>query len=163
DANDRLASDSYDANGNTLIAASFSQSQPDQYDFEDRLISRITTINNQPSTINLSCDGDGNRVSKTITSGTNNTTTYYVVDDLNPTGYAQVLEEHVSINHQPSTINRIYTYGLSLLSQDRLDGSNWTTSFYGTDGHGSIRYLTDLNGTVTDTYDYDAFGNLISR
>jgi RHS repeat-associated protein len=29
------------------------------------------------------------------------------------------------------------------------------------DGHGSVRALTDATGTVTDTYDYDAFGNLI--
>jgi RHS repeat-associated protein len=29
------------------------------------------------------------------------------------------------------------------------------------DGHGSVRALTDTTGTVTDTYDYDAFGNLI--
>jgi RHS repeat-associated protein len=29
------------------------------------------------------------------------------------------------------------------------------------DGHGSVRALTDTTGTVTDTYDYDAFGNLL--
>ena len=28
------------------------------------------------------------------------------------------------------------------------------------DGHGSVRQLADENGSVTDTYDYDAFGNL---
>jgi RHS repeat-associated protein len=39
----------------------------------------------------------------------------------------------------------------------------WRTSFYGYDGHNNVRYLTDGNGTVTDTYDYDAFGNLIAR
>ncbi|MBI3661728.1 MAG: RHS repeat-associated core domain-containing protein [Acidobacteria bacterium] len=31
------------------------------------------------------------------------------------------------------------------------------------DGHGSVRQLTDSAGAVTDTYTYDAFGNLISR
>src|SRR5882724_11773580 len=34
--------------------------------------------------------------------------------------------------------------------------------YYGRDGHGSVRWLTDSSGSVTDTYDYDAFGNLIS-
>jgi len=29
------------------------------------------------------------------------------------------------------------------------------------DGHGSVRALTDSTGAVTDTYDYDAFGNLL--
>jgi RHS repeat-associated protein len=33
--------------------------------------------------------------------------------------------------------------------------------YYVYDGHGSVRALTDKTGTVTDTYDYDAFGVLI--
>ena len=41
--------------------------------------------------------------------------------------------------------------------------STWTPSFYGYDGHGSVRQLTNSSGTITDTYDYDAFGNLVSR
>ncbi|MGH7603536.1 MAG: RHS repeat-associated core domain-containing protein, partial [Gemmatimonadaceae bacterium] len=36
-----------------------------------------------------------------------------------------------------------------------------TRTKYVYDGHGSVRALTDPNGNVTDTYDYDAFGNLI--
>ena len=35
-------------------------------------------------------------------------------------------------------------------------------SFYGYDGAGNVRLLTDSTGTVTDTYDYDAFGNMIN-
>jgi hypothetical protein len=34
-------------------------------------------------------DGEGSRVAKTVSG----VTTYYLVDDLNPTGYAQVFEE----------------------------------------------------------------------
>ena len=162
DANDRLNTDTYDYNGNTLIGLGFGQSQADQYDFENRLVTRHSTLNSQPSTINITYDGDGNRVSKTVTTATNSTTTYYVVDDQNPTGYAQVLEEHVSLNSQPSTINCIYTYGHTLISQDRLEGSQWVTSFYGYDGHNNVCFLTDQNGNVTDTYDYDAFGNLLA-
>jgi len=74
-----------------------------------------------------------------------------------------VLEEHIALDSRPSTLDRIYTYGHTLISQDRVQGANWFTSFYGYDGHNNVRYLTDLNGLVTDTYDYDAFGNLISR
>jgi RHS repeat-associated protein len=73
------------------------------------------------------------------------------------------LQEHVSFNLQPATLNLVYTYGHTLISQDRLEGAVWRTSFYGVDGHNNVRYLTDLNGRVTDTYDYDAYGNLISR
>lgn len=49
----------------------------------------------------------------------------------------------------------------SFLNQ-QLETGNWQLSFYGYDGHGSVRFLTDSAGTVTDTYDYDALGNLIS-
>jgi RHS repeat-associated protein len=159
DANDRLNTDSYDNNGNTLFGAGFGQTQADQYDFENRLLSRQTSTN----TITIQYDGDGNRVSKTVATATNLVRTFYVVDDLNPSGYSQVLEEHVSLNAQPSTLNKVYSYGHMLISQDRLDGATWRTSFYGYDGHNNVRYLTDLNGFVTDTYDYDAFGNLIGR
>lgn len=38
----------------------------------------------------------------------------------------------------------------------------WTKSFYLYDGHGSVRNLADSNGNITDTYTYDAFGNLVS-
>src|SRR5438045_3753731 len=33
---------------------------------------------------------------------------------------------------------------------------------YGYDGHGSVRFLTDLTGAISDTYTYDAFGILIA-
>ena len=49
-----------------------------------------------------------------------------------------------------------YTRGTDLISQER-DGK---ISYYLYDGHGSVRMLADENGSVTDTYDYDAFGNL---
>ena len=33
----------------------------------------------------------------------------------------------------------------------------------GHDGFGSVRALTDATGAVTDTYTYDAFGNLLDK
>jgi RHS repeat-associated protein len=158
DANDRLNTDQYDANGNTLVGAGFGQTQADQYDFENRLVTRHTP----QATINIAYDGDGNRVSKTVTTATNTVTTFYVVDDLNPSGYAQVLEELSILDPQSSIIavTTVYTYGHTLISEDRRTGNQWATSFYGYDGHNNVRYLTDMSGNVTDTYDYDAFGNL---
>ena len=44
----------------------------------------------------------------------------------------------------------------------KLETGNGKLSFYGYDGHGSVRQLTDSTGAITDTYDYDAFGNLIA-
>jgi RHS repeat-associated protein len=101
----------------------------------------------------LQYDGDGNRVAETA----NGVTTRYLVDDLNPTGYAQVMDELVN-----GTVQREYAYGLQRISQDQLISGTWTPSFYGYDGMGSVRQLTNLNGAVTDTYSYDGFGNLLS-
>jgi RHS repeat-associated protein len=144
DANDRLNSDSYDNNGNTTAAGSNNYT----YDFENRLVS-LSTQNSGLSTFLY--DGDGNRVAKT--SG--GITTNYLVDTNNPTGYAQVVDEL-----RGGTVVKSFTYGHDLISQ-RIVGSS--LSFYGYDGHGSVRLLTDATATITDTYDYDAFGNLISR
>ena len=84
-------------------------------------------------------------------------TTKYLVDDLNPTGYIQVLEEvcggagagpvHVRDEHrQPDA---------------RPAAGSPATSFYGYDAHGNVTFLTDATGAVTDTYEYDAWGNLV--
>lgn len=146
DTNDRLNSDFYDKNGNTTNSAG----NVDRYDFENRLT-------NRNSNVFYVYDGDGHRVRKTA-GGTN---TFYLVDDRNLTGYAQVLEEFTSIGGGATNLTRVYTYGHDLISQDRFNGSSWALSFYGYDGHGNVRLLTDSGGTVTDTYTYDAFGNLI--
>lgn len=140
DANDRVSSDTFDNNGNTVAQ----NGNVYAFDFENKL----TSLNNGQTTFVY--DGDGNRVSKT--SG--GVTTNYLIDTNNHTGYAQVVEEL-----QGGTVTKQFTYGHDLISQ--RTGAN--VSFYQYDGHGSVRQLTDQSGAVTDTYTYDAFGNLIAR
>jgi RHS repeat-associated protein len=77
-----------------------------------------------------------------------------LVDTNNLTGYAQVVEELVS-----GQVTKQYTYGLDLISQRQSSG----VSFYNYDGHGSVRGLSNVSGSVTDTYSYDTFGTLIER
>jgi RHS repeat-associated protein len=84
-------------------------------------------------------------------------TTKYLVDSMNPTGHAQVVEETVN-----GAVQRAYVFGHALISQRQLIGGNWTTSYFGSDGNGSVRFLTDATGALTDTYNYDAFGALVS-
>ena len=127
DANDRLTTDSYDANGNTRAAIGLTYT----YDYENR----VKSMNN--GAVSIVYDGDGNRVSKTV----GGVTTKYLVDDLNPTGYSQVVEEVVDGN-----VQRVYTYGHHLISQSQQLNGTWQTSFYGLDGHGNVRVLTDSNG-----------------
>ena len=139
DDNDRITTQSYDANGNVL-----NDGFANGYDFENHLVQRRG--------VTLVYDGDGNRVAKTVAGVTTN----FLVADLNPTGFAQVVEELTG-----SAVVRSYTYGLELIDEHQTVAGAPMTSFYGYDGHGSVRYLTDASGAVTDTYTYDAFGNLI--
>jgi len=142
DADDRLGSDGYDANGNTINSGGTA----DSYDFENHLT--------QHGFVTLVYDGDGNRVSETV----GGLTTNYLVDTINPTGYAQVVDELLS-----SAVTRTYAYGLERIDEDQIISSAWTPSFYGYDGHGSVRQLTNAAGAATDSYDYDAFGNIASQ
>jgi YD repeat-containing protein len=142
--NDWLVGDVYDNNGNTRTNAG---SQPYFYDVENRL----TNFNN---TIYIAYNGDGVRVRKI--SGT--TTNYYLVDDRNPSGYVQVLEEHQALSGQSPALKRVYNYGLDLVSQREAAG---TVYYFGYDGHGSTRLLIDTGGTAVQKFSYDAYGTLI--
>ena len=143
DADDRLLTETYDSNGNTLTSGG----KGFTYDSANHL----TGMNGGAVTIVY--DGDGNRVAKTV----GGVTTQYLVDDLNPTVYAQVVEEVVS-----GAVTREYTYGLQRISQDQIISSTWAPSFYGYDGGGNVTALTNSAGSITDTNEYEAFGNLAS-
>ena len=147
DNSDRLDNDSnpgtpstwFDPNGNTTnYGGSF------QYDVENRL----TGAN---GTVTFVYNGDGQRVKKVVSG----VTTLYLVDSCNPSGYYQVLEELSSSNN----LITAYTYGVSLISQRT---PSVATNFYGCDGLGSIRFLLTSAGAVTNTYAYDAFGDLVA-
>ena len=77
--NDWLSTDKYDANGSTT------NSGGNYYQYDE--MNHLINVNN--GQITYIYDGDGNRVSKTV----GNTTIYYLIDDCNPSGYAQVVEE----------------------------------------------------------------------
>ena len=140
--NDWVKTDAYDNNGNTRWTTNGTLQGPYNYDVENRL----TNFGN----ITITYNGDGQRVKKVVDS----TTTFYLVDSLNPSGYAQVLEELTA-----GVATNFYTFGLDLISQRKPGG---VTNFYGYDGHGSTKFLLTLTGGVSDTYMYDAFGTLIS-
>lgn len=144
--NDQLASDgantyTYDTNGNTLTRSGVSYS----YDSRDKL-TQITQADN--STITYTYDADGNRVRSVGPGGTTN----YVVDPTSRT--PEVMVETEGSGHVVAS----YTYGIGLISQRR----SGVDSFYLSDALGSTRALTNNQGAVTDSYSYDAFGQLLS-
>jgi RHS repeat-associated protein len=137
----------YDANGNTLVDQGVARG--DLYDAENRLVAW--------GGIQIGYDADGNRVSRTAGL----TTTFYLVDDLNPSGYPQVLAEYGNLSNAPQAT---YSWGLNLISETNTSG---TLLYYGYDGGGNVRVL--LNGpvkrtwvSVVDTYDYDAYGKMLA-
>ena len=146
DLNDRLLGDgansfAYDANGNTLTQTNALGTTEFSYDFEDRL-----TVITKPdgAVIEYGYDVDGRRVESTQAGGV----TRFLVDRNRP--FAQVLEERTD----DGTLMVSYEYGKDLIRQQRGGASR----VYLYDGLGSTRQLADASGTITDTYDYDAFG-----
>ena len=153
DANNRLASETgpsgtitytYDSNGNQIQKQSASETVTYGYDYENRLIS----IDDGTSLVLYQYDADGIRTRKTV----DGVATSYLVDKNRD--YAQVLEERDGAG----ALVVGYVYGDDLVSQERSD----TVSYYHYDGIGSTRALTDDLGDATDTYNYEAFGELLN-
>ena len=153
DDNDRLLEElvdgvvvvsySYDANGNTKSRTENGVTTNYIWDDRNRLIEVQTS---DGGTVAYEYDENNIRVSSTV----DGVTTSYLLDSNRP--YAQVLAEYTD-----GVLGTDYVYGWDLISQER-DGDE---SFYLVDGLGSTRVLTDENGVVSDSYTYDAFGNLI--
>jgi hypothetical protein len=53
------------------------------------------------------------------------------------------------------SVTRTYAYGLQRISENQFVSSTWTPSFYGYDGHGNVRFLTNTSGTAGNTYTLD--------
>jgi RHS repeat-associated protein len=147
DSNDRLSGVGvqYDAAGNTTNDSARAY----LYDWANR----ITNASN-PS-VSVWYDGDGNRIKK-VAGGV---TTLYLVATVNPTGYPQVVEE-LTVSGGATNVARRYTCGLDLISQ--IQGTNGALSYYGYDGLGSVRFLVNNSGSISDTYTYDAYGTEVN-
>lgn len=154
DAADRLLSRStgvithtytYDGLGNLIQDDDGGTQTTYAYDVRSRLISQV-----QAGTVTTyTYDALGNRISR----GINGALTRFVVDSFDLSGLPQVVTQAAPAG----TLTR-YTYGDGLISQRRGGNSH----FYGIDGTGSTRLLTDGTGAVADTYTFDAFGNLLA-
>lgn len=152
DANDRLISTgtlnfTYDANGNlTTRDVGLPSNFVYQYDAHNRLAQQIAP---DGSSVFFGYDDFGNRVLREEGS----IVTRYLVDPADISGLPQVIAEYMD----PGVVTSSYTYGIDLLRAKIGTFEN----YFHTDGLGSTRFLTDSTGVITDTYNYDAFGNLL--
>ncbi|NIS81748.1 MAG: hypothetical protein GTO14_16420 [Anaerolineales bacterium] len=150
DSRDRLLTEnaitySWDANGNLT---SKSGEATYVWDFEERL---VRVEKDDGTVIKYTYDADDNRVATEIEPPSGpSTTTHYLVD------IAGSLDHVVAEIDASGNLIAFYVRGDDLLSVIRPSG----TRYYLADGLGSIRFLTDEVGNVTDSYTYTAFGEL---
>jgi RHS repeat-associated protein len=136
----------YDLNGNLATKTDSTGTTTYIYNYDDRLV-EVRTPN--AATVVYKYDVDNNRVSATTSIGP----VKYLVD-INRS-LSQVLAEYSAVE----TVIASYVYADDLISMNR----NGAVSYYHFDGLGSTRFLSNALGAVTDTYEYDAFGNQIAR
>ena len=134
----------YDENGSTLTETLDGNITTYTYNAKNKLVS----VEQNGETTEYTYNQNGIRISKTESGSTTN----FIVDENR--SYAQVVAE---IQEGQEIVS--YTYGHDLLSQTRDTNTNW----YHYDGLGSTRALSDASGSLTDTYDYEAFGEVLNQ
>jgi len=133
----------YDENGSLIHEANDTETlRTYSYNLQNRLAS--ATVGG--ATVDYTYNPDGIRVRAKV--GQNNIN--YVIDPFNETGYAQVFKEI-----RPDA-NMVYVYGHDALAQAKGVSD---PNYFIYDGHGSVRHLADSAGGITDTFNYDAYGN----
>jgi RHS repeat-associated protein len=131
----------YDANGNTLSDA---QGRSFTWDFENRL---TQAVNPAVGTTTFRYDPWGRRIQKAGPNGTTN----FIYDENN------VITE---VDSAGNALAR-YTQGKGI-DQPLAEFRSSVPSYYETDGLGSVTSLTNSSATITATYGYDTFGNLLA-
>jgi len=130
----------YDNNGNQKTKVALNVSSTYTYDGFNQLIK----VEEGKGSYSYTYNGDGLRTSKAI----NGEKIVHVWDG------QQVVAE---INGSGNVTDK-YIRGINLIYFDNSS----TKSYYLFNGHGDVVHLTDTSGTVTKSYDYDAFGNLFT-
>jgi RHS repeat-associated protein len=154
DDRDRLLTENgtvygWDDNGN-LITKSAEATYV--WDFENRL---IRVAKNDGTVVTHDYDVDGNRVRTEVVPSTGPpTVTNFLVD---PSGaLSHVVAETDGVGNLLANYVRATDDLLALILPTE-------TRYYHADGLGSIRFLTDESGNVTDSYEYTAFGELLEH
>lgn len=139
--------DTYDANGNVV------KKETTTFEYDENGIRRS-------STHKIEEDTDSNPATALVT--TLDETTDYLVDPMNHTGYAQIIEQITrNASTQAVTDAKAFTLGHDVIDQTTFTPGNSQagsplTLLY--DGHGSTRALLDNTAAVVQRYAYDAYG-----
>ncbi|MHB8125651.1 MAG: RHS repeat-associated core domain-containing protein [Desulfitobacteriaceae bacterium] len=131
----------YDSDGNMTSGPLMGSIASFAYDARNRLISA--------GNMSYVYDAENNRIAEVI----NNDQTNYVI---NP----QAKLSQLLIKTDAQGNSTYYIYGLGLIGQEEVDGTNKTYHF---DSRGSTIAITDIQGVVTDRFAYAPFGELVQR
>ncbi|MBD3316819.1 MAG: PKD domain-containing protein, partial [Chitinivibrionales bacterium] len=138
----------YDINGRLVGKSDGAEYTSYEWNDDNRLV-RVTKPDGGVTEYRY--DANGDRVSS-ITDGV---VTNYVLRDCRDCGdLSQVIEERDGAGN----VNVRYELGDDLISRR----GNGSITYYLYDGRGSTRMLTDAGGNATDTYTYDAFGEMLA-
>ncbi len=164
DANDRLANQgsttfTWDSNGRLTQQTSPTETREFTWNSLDRLLEVKLTPQGQAAQVTqYAYDADDHRIGITQGSGPNAQTTQLIVD-ANRT-YAQVIAEREA---QTQSIAALYTLGEDLLQLSRAGQGTFYHRVPLTDPLGAVRLLVDEAANITDSYTYDAWGNVTAR
>jgi len=131
----------YDNNGSTLTKVDSTGTTSYAWDFENRLTS--VTLPGSGGTVSFKYDPFGRRVQKSSSSGTTN----FLYDGPN------------SLEEVDATGNMLARYiGTQNTDEPLAMLRSSTTSFYQSDGLGSVTSLSNGAGALAQTYSFDSFG-----
>ncbi len=157
DANDRLLWEvmggdvteyEYDDNGNLTARVVNGEDQASyEWNAKGELVAIEITENGETGRIEYEYNTDGIRVGIIV----NGEETRFLID-MNQQEFAQVIEEYLANGDTVAS----YVHGNDLIAKEDSNGQ----IFYQVDGLGSTRSLTDINGELIHSYEYDAYGNL---
>ena len=141
----------YDNAGNLVRVVGAGKTALYVYNADNKLVKATVQQGNNVVVETYTYDYAGNRTSKTTTINNHVEKVYYLNDNSSLTN---VLVE-CSANGDEICY---YTIGADLVSQE-INGKVYVYLY---DGHGTVRALANESGKLTDTYTYDAFGNLLN-
>ena len=121
--------------------------------------SRLHTVITPELQITNAYDGDGQRVRKTVTDGTDTTSTDYIYNGL------RLLALTEDSQHGRRQINYLYGGGITPVGAFYSNGSIHSIASFEiiSDIRGDVRELRDYVGSTFARFDYDAYGNIRSE
>lgn len=139
---------SYDYDGRGNLVEESTGGLVTRYTFDAR--DRLVAVDDGTNALTYIYDAGGRRIREDL----NGTVTHYRWDEFSP--YGDIVVE----TDGSGAVTASYVLGNGKLIAQTRDG---VTGYYLPDAQGSTRALTDNLGSVTDTYAYNAYGDLFAQ